>query len=88
MTQEELSQRAHVAAKYVSEIENGHVNPSVGVLTRIVETGLGVPMSAFFAADVAGDQRDDLAKLAALFGGQSAAMRRRALRVLKALCDE
>lgn len=88
LTQEALAQRAHLAAKYISEIENGHANPSIAVLARLVEQGLGVPLAAFFAADMPGDIRDDLAKLEALFAAQPAVMRRRALRVLKALAEE
>lgn len=85
LTQEALGQRADVQAKYISEIENGHANPSIAVLSQLVEVGLGVPLAAFFTpADVG----DDLARLEALFAGQSAAMRKRALRVLKALVDE
>lgn len=88
LTQERLAQRAQVATNTISEIENGHLNPSIAVLARLVEQGLGVPLAAFFAADAPSELRDDLAKLEALFAGQSAVTRRRALRVLKALCDE
>lgn len=88
LTQERLAQRSQVATNTISEIENGHLNPSVAVLAKLVEQGLGVPLAAFFAADTPSELRDDLTKLEALFAGQSAATRRRALRVLKALCDE
>lgn len=88
MTQEVLARRADLTSKFVSQIENGHANPSMDVMARLVENGLGVPMSAFFAADDIGDLRDDLAKLEGLFAGQTAQVRRRALRVLHALCDE
>lgn len=87
-TQEQLAQRAQVATNTISEIENGHLNPSIAVLARLVELGLEMPLAAFFGADKPGELRDDLAKLEALFAAQSAVMRRRALRVLKALCDE
>lgn len=87
LTQEAVARKARVSAKFISEIENEHTNPSVEILARIVELGLQVPMSAFFAAD-ADDSRDELARIVALFAGQSAAMRKRALRVLKALVDE
>jgi len=88
LTQERLAQRAHVATNTISEIENGHLSPSIGVLAKLVEQGLGVPLAAFFSADTPGELRDDLVKLTTLFAGQPAAIRRRALRVLKALCDE
>lgn len=74
--------------KFVSEIENGHANPSVGVLTRLIEHGLEIPISGFFSSDVVGALRDDMAKLEALFAGQSATARRRALRLLKAFFEE
>jgi transcriptional regulator with XRE-family HTH domain len=88
ITQETVARRARVSAKFISEIENGHVNPSLAVIARLVEDGLGIPLSAFFSDDRTGDVRGDLAQLEALFGGQPAVIRRRALRILKALCEE
>jgi transcriptional regulator with XRE-family HTH domain len=88
ITQETLARSAKLTPKFVSQIENGHVNPSIGVLARLVEDGLRLPLAAFFADGAEGDMRDDLAKLVALFASQPAAVRRRALRVLKALVDE
>ncbi len=88
MTQEELGARSGLNQKYISETETGKINPSIQRLTQIVERGLDLPLSAFFAAEGPSGLRDDLAKLEALFGGQSTTMRRRALRVLRALVDE
>ncbi len=88
MTQEELGARSGLNQKYISEAETGKINPSIQRLTQIVERGLDVPLAAFFGADTPGDSRDDLGKLMGLFAAQPAAMRRRALRVLKALVDE
>ena len=88
LTQEALARGASLSAKFVSQIENGHTNPSIDVVARLVEQGLELPMSAFFARDLDDDSRADLAQLAALLGGQPLAVRRRALRVLKALCEE
>lgn len=85
MTQEALGQRADVQAKYISEIENGHANPSIGVLSQLVEQGLGLTLAAFFAPS---DVSDDLGKIQVLFAGQSASVRKRALRVLRALVDD
>lgn len=87
LTQEVLARRAHLTGKFVSQIENGHVNPSVDALMRLIEHGLGIPTSAFFAS-VDEDVRDDLVKLEALVAGQSAIVRRRVLRTIRALCDE
>ena len=88
LTQEALARRAGLSAKFVSEIENGRTNPSINVVARLVEDGLELPLSAFFARDLGDDSRADLAQLVALLGGQPLAVRRRALRVLKALCEE
>jgi transcriptional regulator with XRE-family HTH domain len=88
MTQEDLGQRARVATNTISEIENGHLNPSISVLSRLVEDGLGIPLSGFFGSPTHDDLRDDLARIAALFASQSPAARRRALRVLTALCED
>jgi transcriptional regulator with XRE-family HTH domain len=88
VTQEELARSAKLTPKFVSQIENGHVNPSIGVLSRLVQDGLEMPLAAFFAGAPDGEVRDDLASLAELFGSQPAEMRKRALRVLRALCDE
>lgn len=88
LTQEELARRANLSAKFVSQIENGHTNPSIDVVTRLVEQGLELPLSAFFTRDLSDDSRADLTQLTALLGGQPLAVRRRALRVLKALCEE
>lgn len=88
ITQETLARSAKLTSKFVSQIENGHVNPSIGVLARLVEDGLRLPLAAFFADTADGDVRDDLAKLVALFASQPTQVRRRALRVLRALCDD
>ena len=87
LTQEALARAANLSAKFVSQIENGRTNPSIDVVARLVEGGLELPLSAFFARDLGDDSRADLAQLAALLGGQPLAVRRRALRVLKALCE-
>ena len=88
ITQDALARAARLTPKFVSQIENGHVNPSIAALSRLVEDGLGMPLAAFFASDARGDMRDELAKIVALFAAQPRPMRRRALRVMKALCAE
>jgi transcriptional regulator with XRE-family HTH domain len=87
-TQETLARRANLSAKYISQIENGHSNPSIEFLARLVEHGLGVPLAGFFADPHPDELRDDLAKLAAMFSAQPAHVRRRALRVLRATCED
>ena len=88
ITQETIAHAAKLTPKFVSQIENGHVNPSIAVLTRLVEDGLRLPMAAFFADAVDGAARDDLAKLATLFAEQPVHIRRIALRLFEALCAE
>ncbi len=87
ITQEELGRRAKLTAKFISQVENGHVNPSIGVVARLAVDGLGLPLSGFFASEPAG-LVDDLAALEALVGAQPPAARKRALRVLRALFNE
>jgi transcriptional regulator with XRE-family HTH domain len=48
MTQETLARRAKVTPKFISQIENGRVNPSIGVLERIVVDGLRLTLGMFF----------------------------------------
>jgi len=88
LTQEAAARAANLSAKFISEIETGGTNPSLAAIVWLVEDGLELPLSAFFAHDLGDDSRADLAQLVALLGGQPAAVRRRALRVLKALCEE
>src|SRR5690348_7686625 len=51
LTQEELARAANVTPKFVSQLENGHVNASIGVLRRVVEHGLQIPLAMFFSGD-------------------------------------
>lgn len=44
LTQEQLAERAGLTPKYVSEIENGHANPSVKVLFAIATDGLEITL--------------------------------------------
>jgi transcriptional regulator with XRE-family HTH domain len=87
VTQEELGQRSRLTAKYISQIENLHVNPSLTTLARIAD-GLGFTLSAFFASSAGADLRDDLATVASLVGAQPPEARRRAVVVLRALFVE
>jgi transcriptional regulator with XRE-family HTH domain len=82
-----LARRAGITPKFVSQIESAKVNPSIEVVAKLVEDGLSLPMSAFFAP-YDGDIRGDLEQLQALIGKQPASVRRVALRMLTVLCDE
>lgn len=47
MTQRDVSDRAGLATSYLSRIENGHIQPTMGTLSRVAEA-LGVPMASLF----------------------------------------
>ena len=86
LTQEALAHRARTTAKYISQIEHGHVSPTIGALRRIVEQGLRVTLSDFFAEP--GIANDEIAQIRALLAGQTAAVRRRALRLIRVLVED
>lgn len=77
-----------MTAKFISQVENGHVNPSIGVVARLARDGLNMPLSAFFTECEPGVLTDDLVAATAMLGGQTQDSRHRALRVLRALFDE
>lgn len=85
LTQEELARSAKVSAKFVSQLENGHVNVSIGVLQRVVEDGLGLSLSTFFAVD---GVSDEAARIIEMLAGQPAGVRQVAYRLVRALIDE
>jgi len=86
ITQHTLARTARLTPKFLSQIENGHVNPSIGVLARLVETGLGLPLAAFFADPPEEQFPPDLAKVIVLYTSQPPRVRKLALRVLETLC--
>jgi transcriptional regulator with XRE-family HTH domain len=88
LTQEDVGTRSDTDAKTISRIENGHTNPSIELLARIVESGIGVPLSGFFRDGDPSELRSDIAKLESLFASQSTAVRRRAIRLMRALCED
>jgi transcriptional regulator with XRE-family HTH domain len=46
-SQREVADATGLAISYLSRLENGHLNPSVGTLVKISEA-FGVPLSSFF----------------------------------------
>jgi transcriptional regulator with XRE-family HTH domain len=86
ITQEELGRRAGLSPKYLSRMENGHVNPSLDVLHRVA-SGLGVAMGAFFDQEKL-TRLDDVATILALVTAQPPAARKRALKLLKTFFAE
>jgi transcriptional regulator with XRE-family HTH domain len=87
LTQEDLGRRSKLSPKFISAIENGHTNPSIGVVARI-SAAMELPLSAFFSVEPPGELVDDVAEVAALVGAQPPQARKRALRVLRALFDD
>jgi transcriptional regulator with XRE-family HTH domain len=84
MTQEEVARSAKLTAKFVSQIENDRVNPSVDVLRRLVEDAFGVSLGAFFLWD---PDRADISAMLALLARQSTEHHRRIVRAVEVLCD-
>ena len=87
LTQDDLGQKAKLSAKFLSQVENGQANPSIGVVARL-SSALNMPLSGFFAREAPGALFDDLAAITALVSSQPPLIRKRALRVLQALFDE
>lgn len=85
ITQEDLAAQSGVSAKYISEIENGHSSPTVAVLSRIVERGMDIPLSAFFAEHPR--EPDDVGQIDELLSTQPANIRRKAVLIIRALCE-
>lgn len=84
LTQDELGTRAKLTPKFISKVENGHVNPSIGVVARLCD-GLNVPLSIFFADAPGSELERDVAEIALLIGGEPADVRAQAIRVVRAL---
>ena len=84
LTQQDLARRAKITPKFVSLVENGKVNTSIGVLSRIA-AAVGIPLAAFFTTDVPDALVDDVAEITALVSVQPEEARKQALRLLRAL---
>ena len=87
MTQEDLGRRAKLSPKFISAIENGHTNPSIGVVARL-SAALGLPLTVFFSVDPPGEVVDDVMAMAALLASQPAPARKRALKMVRSLFEE
>lgn len=87
ITQDELGRRSNVTAKFISEVENGRTNPSIGVIGRL-SAGLNLPLSVFFAEEQPDERGADLAEMILLVSGESSESRKQALRVLRALFNK
>jgi len=85
LTQEALARGAKLTAKFVSQIENGRVNPSIAVLARLIEDGLSMSPAVFFAWE-AGE--GDLSGALALLEAQPLAARKKIIRAIEQLCRE
>lgn len=87
LTQEELGARSNLTPKFISKVENGHANPSIGVVARLC-VGLNLPLSVFFAEEAGSQLEQDLAAITQLISGESPEVRAQALRILRALLDK
>jgi len=89
MSQEELASAADITPKYLSQLENGHVNPSVGVVRALAENGLKVSLSVFFNFGLSGEDAAALAgEVTRLLSGVTPAERVKAVAALRAFCTE
>ena len=82
LTQAEIARAARLTPKFVSQVENDRANPSIDALARIVENGLGVSLSAFFADD------ENVLRVILLMDEGPPARCRIVRRVTEALCDD
>lgn len=87
MTQEQLARAAKVTPKFLSQLENGHVNASIAVLARVVEEGLSMPLANFFGADPDDDVVAEVSTVASLLANQPESVRRCAIRLIRALVE-
>lgn len=87
LTQEELGARSNLTPKFISKVENGHANPSIGVVARLC-VGLNLPLSVFFAEDANSELTRDLAEVTLLLSGETPAVRAQAIRILRALLNK
>lgn len=87
LTQEDLGARSNLTPKFISKVENGHANPSIGVVARLC-VGLNLPLSIFFAEERDGDLARDLSHVMSLIGSESSERRAQAIRVLRALFNK
>lgn len=90
LSRETVCERADVSVNHLTNIETGKANPSIDVVIRLVELGLGMSMARFFADEPL--PRDEIArtvaKIAAFLAGRPVELARRAWRVVRAACDE
>jgi len=88
LSQEQLADASDITAKYLSQLENGHVNPSVGVMRAVAEDGLRVSLSTFFNFGFSGEDADAVSQeVVRLLSGAKKKERERALAALRAFCE-
>jgi transcriptional regulator with XRE-family HTH domain len=84
LTQEALARAADLTPKFVSQIENGRVNPSIGVLERLVHDGFQTTLGAFFMWD---PDKVDISAVLTMLARLPKDQHRRIVRALEVLCD-
>jgi len=84
LTQEALARAASLTPKFVSQIENGRVNPSIGVLERVVHDGFRTTLGVFFLWD---PETVDISTMLGLIRRLPADQQRRIVRAVEVLCD-
>lgn len=86
LTQDALAERTELTPKYLSEIENGHVNPSLKVIHAISVAGLGLSVSELFSGPLAASPlRPEIAQIVASLQNEPADICAVAARVVEAI---
>jgi len=84
MTQQELADAAGLTPKFISQIENDHVNPTVNTVERLVVRGLHVSLPVFFVWETDGI---GLSEMLEGLERQPSDSARRIVRMVRALCE-
>jgi transcriptional regulator with XRE-family HTH domain len=83
LTQEALARAANLTPKFVSQIENGRVNPSIGVLERLVLDGFQTTLGVFFMWD---PDKADISTMLTMLARLPGDQHRRIVRAIEVLC--
>ena len=72
LTQDALAERCHLTPKYLSEVENGHVNPSLRVLDALARQGFGITLAELFSGPAAwSTARPQIARIVSMLDDES-----------------
>lgn len=88
MTQHALAAACELTPKYISDVENGRVNPSLASIHALATRGFQLPVASLLNYEVAPDAANAaMENLRALLGSQPRDVQRRILHVIQALLE-